>query len=133
LIIAVDFDGTCVFHKYPRIGSDVPDAVPILRELVQVKHQLILLTMRGRNSWNPETGGDVLQEAVAWFENHRIPLFGVNSSPGQESWTSSSKVYAHRYVDDSAFGCPVRHFAEGRAVDWLVLRGIFVSEKVLPH
>lgn len=131
MIIAVDFDGTCVFHKYPRMGSDVPDAVPVLRELVLAKHQLILLTMRGRNSWNPETGGDVLQEAVAWFENHRIPLFGVNSSPGQESWTSSSKVYAHRYIDDAAVGCPVCEFAEGRAVAWLHLRSLLVVENIL--
>lgn len=32
LIIAVDFDGTCVAHEYPKIGRDV-GAVPVLRRL----------------------------------------------------------------------------------------------------
>ena len=42
MIIAVDFDGTCVTHKYPDIGEDI-GAVPVLKELVDKGHRLILL------------------------------------------------------------------------------------------
>lgn len=33
MIIAVDFDGTCVTHEFPRVGKDI-GAVPVLKELV---------------------------------------------------------------------------------------------------
>jgi hypothetical protein len=30
VIIAVDFDGTCVTHEYPKVGRDI-GAVPVLK------------------------------------------------------------------------------------------------------
>jgi hypothetical protein len=33
MIIAVDFDGTCVTHDFPHVGKDI-GAVPVLKELV---------------------------------------------------------------------------------------------------
>ena len=35
MIIAVDFDGTCVKHRYPMVGEDVDGAVSVLKELVK--------------------------------------------------------------------------------------------------
>lgn len=32
MTIAVDFDGTCVKHKYPLVGEDVDGAVSVLKE-----------------------------------------------------------------------------------------------------
>lgn len=96
-IIAVDFDGTCVTHAYPEVGADI-GAVPVLRELVQCGHRLILFTMRS---------GDSLVDAVNWFAQNEIPLFGVNANPEQHTWTTSPKPYAHIYIDDAALGCPL--------------------------
>ena len=45
LIIAVDFDGTCVTHEYPDIGRDI-GAAPVLKRLVESGVRLILWTMR---------------------------------------------------------------------------------------
>ena len=97
MIVAVDFDGTCTTHEYPRIGRDI-GAVPVLRKLVAADHRIILWTMRS---------GRELEEALQWFEERKIPLFGVNSCPDQESWTSSPKPFANLYIDDSALGCPL--------------------------
>ena len=97
MYIAVDFDGTCVTHDYPRIGKDI-HAIPVLKRLVANGHKLILNTMRS---------GKELDEAVNWFKEHNIELFGVNENPTQKSWTASPKVYAHIYIDDAAFGCPL--------------------------
>ena len=47
MIIAVDFDGTIVTHEYPRIGRDI-DAVPVLKELIENGHKIILYTMRSK-------------------------------------------------------------------------------------
>jgi hypothetical protein len=85
--IAIDFDGTCVLHEYPAIGRDI-GAKPYLGMLVEDGHQLILYTMRS---------GDRLAEAVLWFEEAGIPLFGVNHNPEQDYWTESPKAYAQLY------------------------------------
>lgn len=102
MYIAIDFDGTCVTHDYPRIGKDI-HAVNVLKRLVANGHKLILNTMRS---------GKELDDAVNWFKEHNIELFGVNENPTQKSWTESPKVYAHMYIDDAAFGCPLLNVPE---------------------
>jgi hypothetical protein len=97
MYIAIDFDGTCVTHEYPRVGKDI-GAVPVLKKLTDSGHQLILNTMRS---------GDELADAIQWFIDNDIPLYGVNENPTQKSWTASPKVYAHLYIDDAALGCPL--------------------------
>lgn len=96
-IIAVDFDGTVVTHAYPEIGEDA-GAVPVLRELTGNGCRLILYTMRH---------GALLTEAVEWFRRHGIPLYAVNENPAQRRWTSSPKIHADLYIDDSNLGCPL--------------------------
>ena len=95
LYIGIDFDGTCVTHEYPRVGKDI-GAVPVLKKLTDSGHLLILNTMRS---------GRELDDAVQWFIDNDIPLYGVNENPSQKSWTASPKVYAHLYIDDAALGC----------------------------
>ena len=101
-IIAIDFDGTVVTHAYPHMGMDA-GAVPVLKELVANDCKLILYTMRS---------GQLLEKAVQWFKEQKIPLYAINENPGQKSWTSSPKVHADLYIDDSALGCPIR-FMDG--------------------
>ena len=96
-IIAVDFDGTIVTHMYPKIGEDNPNAIRVLKKLIEQDHQLILWTMRS---------GNTLDEAVAYCAEQGIFFLGVNSNPNQSEWTSSPKQYAHLYIDDAALGCP---------------------------
>ena len=116
MIIAVDFDGTCVKHAYPKIGEDI-GAVPVLKRFVVDGHKIILNTMRS---------GDLLQDAVDWFESNNIPLSGVNHFPGQETWTTSPKVYAQVYIDDAALGCPTLMDENGRIfVDWRIVASAF--------
>ena len=97
MVIAVDFDGTCTTHEYPRIGRDI-GAEPVLKRLSASGHELILWTMRS---------GDTLKEAVGWFKARGIPLYGININPTQKNWTSSPKVYANLYIDDAALGIPL--------------------------
>ena len=97
MIIAVDFDGTCVTHEYPRVGRSV-GAEEVLLSWVASGHQLILWTMRS---------GQELSAAVSWFAERGIPLLGINENPQQLGWTSSPKVYAQMYIDDAALGIPL--------------------------
>lgn len=123
MIIAVDFDGTCVDHCYPDTGQDVPGAVETLQKIASQGHLIILSTMRS---------GASLGYAVRWFIKNEIPLFGINHNPEQSEWTSSPKVYAHMLIDDTAFGCPLIH-PEGfkrSCVNWeYVLTDIRLAER----
>ena len=98
LYIAVDFDGTCVSHEYPKVGKDI-GAVPVLKKLTNSGHKIILNTMRS---------GKELADAIKWFIDNDIPLFGANENPTQKSWTTSPKVHANIYIDDAALGCPLK-------------------------
>ena len=116
MYIGIDFDGTCVTHEYPYVGKDI-GAVPVLKALVERGHKLILNTMRSDNG-----NGNFLSDAVKWFEENNIELFGIQRNPTQDSWTSSPKVYANIYIDDAALGCPLVFDSEHSVrpyVDWV--------------
>lgn len=97
-VIALDFDGTCVDHRFPEVGPDVPGAAAGLRELYENGFRFILYTMRS---------GDKLDDAVAWFERNNIPLFGVQTHPTQDTWTTSPKCHADICIDDRNAGTPL--------------------------
>lgn len=108
--IAVDFDGTCVSHEYPAVGRFV-GAQKVLTRIVREGGKLILWTMRD---------GPTLYDAIKWFDDNKIPLYGYQRNPDQDSWTSSPKAYAKIYIDDAALGCPLKSGigAERPFVDW---------------
>jgi hypothetical protein len=117
MYIAVDFDGTCVTHEYPNIGKDI-GAVPVLKKLTDSGHKIILNTMRS---------GDKLIEAIQWFADNNIPLYGANANPTQKEWTDSPKVFANLYIDDAALGCPLifDHAISSRPfVNWVMVEEI---------
>lgn len=124
MIIAVDFDGTCVEHDYPDVGMDVDGAVEVLKALRAKGHRLILFTMRS---------GSKLDAAVRWFKERKIELWAVNSNPEQKSWTDSVKVHADLYIDDSAVGCPLKFIddAPRPMVDWAKVRERLEYDRVL--
>ena len=124
LDIAIDFDGTCVEHDYPAVGLEVEGAVETLRALSKRGHRLILFTMRS---------GEKLEAAVRWFRDRKIELWAVNENPEQRSWTTSPKVYADYYIDDSALGCP-KMFIDGvrhPVVNWSKVRTMLEYNRVL--
>jgi hypothetical protein len=116
MIIGIDFDGTCVTHEFPEIGRDI-GAESVLKDLVAAGHKLILWTMRS---------DQFLEDAVDWFIERGIPLFGVNRNPEQDTWTSSPKAYCNLYIDDAALGTPLCEGLTGERpfVDWDKVRGL---------
>ena len=141
MIIAIDFDGTCVTHGFPLVGKDI-GAQDILRQLVDKGHKLILWTMRADRLELGDTGdpdihdvtGTFLQEAVNWFEENDIPLFGIQRNPEQDSWTSSPKAYAQLYIDDAALGCPLKSVpgvSDRPFVDWAEVEKMLIQKGIL--
>lgn len=130
MIIAVDFDGTCVTHEYPNVGKDI-GSIPVLKKLVEKGHQLILWTMR---SDNREDGSNPLSDAVNWFREHEIPLYGIQKNPTQDAWTQSPKCYAQLYIDDAALGCPLKNditLSNRPFVNWQVVEEYLIHNKII--
>lgn len=122
--ILVDFDGTCVTHVYPSIGKSI-GSEPVLRELIEKGHNIILFTMRS---------GDALVEAVNWFNDNVGSLYGVNEHPTQSTWTESPKAYGNLIIDDIALGIPLKidHRLSGRPfVDWEKVRDMLIDKGIL--
>ncbi|MBX3253233.1 MAG: hypothetical protein KF862_03745 [Chitinophagaceae bacterium] len=127
--IILDFDGTVVTNEFPGVGDDI-GAVPVLKELVACGHNLILFTMRS-NMDRPHTKdpgtthqpGNYLTDAINWFRQYDIPLYGIQKHPTQDAWTASPKAYGHIMIDDKTVGCPLvygKHKAP--YVDWRKIR-----------
>lgn len=130
-IIAVDFDGTLCEHRFPEIGPEVPEAFVYLKAFQDAGARLILHTMRSdrpaslSNDPGPENvpaGRLFLTEAISWCADRGIIFWGHNCNPEQHTWTSSPKPYAHLYIDDAAFGCPLVQPPLRRPfVDWNIV------------
>jgi len=120
MTFAVDFDGTVVTHDYPEVGQNIGAEI-VLKKLVEKGHKICLNTMRCE---------DKLVDAVQWFKDNDIPLYGVNENPDQKSWTSSPKVFADYYIDDMAIGCPLIIYQDRRFVDWIQISITLMIEDI---
>lgn len=117
--VGIDFDGTCVEHKFPRLGENVPHVTRVLNKILRRGHQLILYTMRS---------DEYLKQAVKWFNDEDIPLYGIQYDPEQMQWTSSNKCNADIVIDDRNLGIPLILPANGRPyVDWLKVEQMLID------
>lgn len=131
-IFNIDFDGTCVTHDFPNVGSDI-GAVNVLKKLTNSGHKLILFTMRSDRPFKREDGTldhNGLNDAINWFKDNEIPLYGIQTNPTQKNWTDSPKSYAEIMIDDSALGCPLKYdpnISRRPFVDWVKVDEILTN------
>lgn len=126
IIIAVDFDGTIVEHRFPEIGLAVPGAFGWMQTFQSLGAKLILWTMRSDHRseiHSPEghkADRSYLDEAIQFCRGNGVEFWSHNENPEQGSWTKSPKAYAQIYIDDAAFGCPLVYPDTGVRpyVDW---------------
>lgn len=100
MVIAVDFDGTIVEHRYPEIGEERPFAIETLKLLIADRHKVILYTMRN---------GKLLEDAVKWCADRGVEFYAVNSDVPRDFTSDrdenfSSKVNADYFIDDRNIG-----------------------------
>ena len=97
MVIAIDFDGTIVEHRYPAIGPQRPFAFEVLKALQKKGHRLILWTHRT---------GQTLEEAVKYCKDHGLEFYAVNRNYPEEKWETqdSRKILADLYIDDRNLG-----------------------------
>jgi len=99
MIIAVDFDGTIVEHRYPSIGKELPFATETLRKLAEEGHRLILWTVRE---------GKLLEEAVEFCRERGLEFYAVNRDYPEEAKEKnnhfSRKLKVDLWIDDRNLG-----------------------------
>ena len=99
MIIAVDFDGTIVEHRYPAIGAEIPFAIETLKKLAREQHRLILWTVRK---------GKLLEEAVEFCRKRGLEFYAVNRNYPEETEEQadkgSRKLKADIWIDDRNVG-----------------------------
>jgi len=119
MILGIDFDGTCVDNCFPEIGEDVPGCVDALLRLSAAGHELYLWTCRE---------GKRLEEAERWFGERGIPLAGINRRSDQDP--AQPKLWAHKFVDDAAVGCPtvLYYSLRGPVVNWPEIERLLQQE-----
>ena len=76
MTIAVDFDGTIVEHKYPKIGDEILFATDTLKQLIKDGHRLILWSVRE---------GQLLQDAIDWCHERGVDFYAVNKDYPEEN------------------------------------------------
>ena len=130
LIFLIDFDGTVVTHSFPDIGKDV-GAVPVLKDLLDNDHKLILYTIRSNNK-----NKNYLDEAIEWFKSHDIKLYGVNKNPTQINFSSSNKVHGDICIDDRNLGTPLifnPELSDRPFVDWVKINCLLIDKNILKN
>lgn len=100
MVIAVDFDGTIVEHKYPHIGKEIPFAIATLKKLQAERHLLILWSVRE---------GKLLEEAVGFCRKRGLEFYAVNANYPDEGikenkTTPCRKLKADIFIDDRNVG-----------------------------
>ena len=105
MLIAVDFDGTIVEHRYPAIGRELPFATDTLRRLTADGHRLILWTVRE---------GQLLDEALEWCKERGVTFYAVNRDyPEQEFGEGvARKIKVDRRPQSwriTRMGCDIRY------------------------
>jgi hypothetical protein len=96
MIIAVDFDGPIVEHKYPEIGKLIPFAIETLLQLQKDGHRLILWTVRE---------GKLLQDAIDFCAERGVYFYAENANyPEEKRENASRKLGADLFIDDRNLG-----------------------------
>lgn len=96
MILAVDFDGTLSFGKWPEVGPGNIGLIDFLKKRKSIGDKMILWTCRE---------GEDLQRAVDWCIDNGLEFDAVNDNLPEvvEMYGSNSrKVSCDLYIDDRA-------------------------------
>lgn len=92
-VIAVDFDGTIVESKFPKIGRLKKEIADRVRQEKAKGNVIIIWTCRG---------GEKLNEALQFLTDNNIPYDYVNENPLNPYGDTTRKIFADEYWDDKA-------------------------------
>ena len=74
--VAVDFDGTLCADAFPEVGAPNRAVIDYVKQMAADRSKIILYTSRENGTRK------LLDEAVAFCKEQKIPLYAVNENPG---------------------------------------------------
>lgn len=97
-VVAVDFDNTIAYTKYPKIIKPLPYAIDVLKFLMNDPYTILIL-------WTCREKED-LQDALNWLEVHNVRFDYVNENCKElmELYGNDTrKIGADIYIDDKSY------------------------------
>ena len=95
-IIAVDFDGTLCYSKWPDLGEPNQPLIDYLRSQRASGNKLILWTCRA---------GEALERAISWCRDQQLEFDAINDNLPEiveKYGNNSRKITCDYYIDDRA-------------------------------
>ena len=96
-IVAVDFDGTLVEDRFPKIGAEKATMCDAIKRLQKFGVKTILWTSRT---------GELLEDAINWCEDNGFNFTKINENIDEVqelTGLDTRKVYANVYIDDKNY------------------------------
>lgn len=97
-VIAVDFDGTIVQHRYPEIGDTIDGALEGLSQLAMDGHYIVIWTCRV---------GKELLDVKNWLDSNGVIYDSINRNAGCVNFPTGPKIYYDILIDDRAWDCVI--------------------------
>lgn len=106
LILAIDFDGTIVEHKFPYIGKLLPGAKETINKWKDEGHRIIIWTCRNMvEPAYPEIEDATIFGAKRFLDENGIKYDAINSDvESVPFYIQARKVFADIYIDDRNLG-----------------------------
>ena len=122
--IILDFDGTVVEHRYPRIGKPVPNAIRVLERIQNSGIEIIFNTARC------EENNHTFTEAVEHMGTIGVKMVSCYMKKRKPIWCIP--LEEHIFIDDIAEGIPLLIDTGGiDMVDWNSIERILEEHKIL--
>lgn len=123
--IILDFDGTVVEHRYPRIGKAVPHAERVLFRLQEKDIQIVLNTARCEIGDN-----DSFEASKKYLDDMGIKIHSCTKRKIHPTW--SVPFGEDIYIDDIAEGIPLSIDTGGiDMVDWSEIEKLLEKHGIL--
>lgn len=121
LTIAIDFDGTLVYDGcYPNFGSIKPNAINVIKKIIDNGHRIIIWTCRG--------GEEQMNGIRKKLNKHGVFKFIINEhfkDTLDEFEHFSPKVFASIYIDDRSL------HAMHNGIDWFEIEDMLIEGGVI--
>lgn len=113
-VIVVDFDGTLVENKYPKVGKLRKNAKEVMMRLMEDGHEIVINTCRA----------GIFEGAVYEFmDKHEIPYDYINCNLPkliEQYGMDCRKISGDIYIDDKSLG--------GIPDDWHTIYNMIVQQ-----
>ena len=135
LVIAVDFNGTCVTYAYPDATGEDIGAVPVLKRLIAEGHSLVLMSgIEREGEFELPIVKERWDDMMKWIEDNELTFVGINCNPLEKY--RSKKLTADIYIDDHCLGIPTKFdqtISNRPFVDWDGCEQLLEMLNVLPE